>query len=147
VILSHIDRDATKAEELDDVMRNAGISYYLSASEIIRQFLKEWKYLSELSSVEDFVHPILPGLHLCAVRPERSEAIMAKIFTLKDRSRAILSDNDHRSIIPIPARAMVTLVGGDIYEDAFVKIRYEGRVLLMLSEDLRSGGEQWGISA
>ena len=72
---------------------------------------------------------------------------MGKIFTLKDRSRAILSENDQRSVIPIPARAMVTLVGGDIDEDAFVKIRYGGRILLMLSEDLRSGGELWGKSA
>jgi hypothetical protein len=72
---------------------------------------------------------------------------VGKIFTLKDRSRAILSENDQRSVIPIPARAMVTLVGGDIDEDAFVKIRYGGRILLMLSEDLRSGGELWGKSA
>jgi len=41
---------------------------------------------------------------------------------------------------------MVVLVGGDIEEDAFVKIRYEGRVLLMFSEDLRRGGELWGQS-
>jgi hypothetical protein len=41
---------------------------------------------------------------------------------------------------------MVVLVGGDIDQDAFVKIRYEGRVLLMLAEDLRSGGELWGKS-
>jgi hypothetical protein len=42
---------------------------------------------------------------------------------------------------------MVVLVGGNLDEDAFVKIRYEGKVLLMLSEDLRSGGELWGRSA
>jgi hypothetical protein len=39
--------------------------------------------------------------------------------------------------------AMVVLVGGDIDEDIFVKIRYEGKVLHMLSEDLRSTGELW----
>ena len=81
------------------------------------------------------------SLHLKGAR-----RFVAKIFKLKDRSRAILSNNDQRRIIPIPARAMVTLVGGDIDADAFVKIRYEGRVLLMLSEDLRSGGELWGQS-
>jgi hypothetical protein len=69
------------------------------------------------------------------------------IFKLKNGSRAILSDNDERTVIPIPASAMVTLVGGDIDEDAFVKIRYEGKVLMMLAEDLRSGGELWGKSA
>jgi hypothetical protein len=42
---------------------------------------------------------------------------------------------------------MVVLVDGNIDEDTFVKIRYEGRVLLMLAEDLRSGGELWGQSA
>jgi hypothetical protein len=50
-------------------------------------------------------------------------------------------------VIFIPPSAMVTLLGGDIDEDAFVKIRYEGKVLLMLSEELRSGGELWGKSA
>jgi len=71
---------------------------------------------------------------------------MGSIFKLKTRSRAILSENDQRNVIPIPASAMVTLVGGDIDEDAFVKIRYGGKVLMMLAEDLRSAGEQWGKS-
>jgi hypothetical protein len=69
---------------------------------------------------------------------------VGNIFKLKSCGRAILSENDHRSVIPIPASAMVVLVGGDIDEDAFVKIRYEGKVLDMLSEDLRSCGELWG---
>jgi hypothetical protein len=71
---------------------------------------------------------------------------MRSIFKLKNRGRAVSSENDHRSVIPIPANAMVVLVGGDIDQDAFVKIRYEGKILLMLSEDLRSGGELWGQS-
>ena len=49
-------------------------------------------------------------------------------------------------MIPIPANAKVVLVGGDIYEDAFVKIRYAGKILLMLSEDLRAGGEPGGTT-
>jgi len=64
VILSHIDGDATKAEELDDVMLNAGISYCLSASQIIRQVLKKWKYSNSIFSVEHFLHLLLSGLHL-----------------------------------------------------------------------------------
>jgi hypothetical protein len=71
---------------------------------------------------------------------------MRSIFKLNNRGRAVLSENDRRSVIAIPANAMVVLVGGDIDQDAFVKIRYEGRVLLMLAEDLRSGGELWGKS-
>ena len=69
---------------------------------------------------------------------------MTQIFKLKNRGRAILSEDDQRSVIPIPARAMVTLVGGNIDEDPFVKIRYGGRVLLMHSEDLRNSGELLG---
>jgi hypothetical protein len=72
---------------------------------------------------------------------------MGSIFKLKTRSRAILSENDQRNVIPIPASAMVTLVGGDIDADAFVKIRYGGKVLMMLTADLRSDGERWGKSA
>ena len=72
---------------------------------------------------------------------------MGTIFKLKTLSTAVLPGRDQRSVIPIPASAMVVLVGGDIHEDTFVKIRYEGKVLLMLSEELRSGGELWGKSA
>ena len=72
---------------------------------------------------------------------------MGSIFKLKTRSRAVLSEDDQRNVIPIPASAMVTLIGGDIDEDAFVKIRYGGKVLMMLAADLRSDGERWGNSA
>jgi hypothetical protein len=72
---------------------------------------------------------------------------MGRIFRLKTRSRAVLSENDQRSAIPIPASALVVVVGGDIDEDAFIKIRYEGKLLLMLAEDLRSDGESWRQSA
>jgi hypothetical protein len=44
-----------------------------------------------------------------------------------------LSEEDERIVIPIPARATIILVGGDIDEDPFVKIRHSGRVLLMLA--------------
>ena len=53
---------------------------------------------------------------------------------MKTRSRAVLSENDQRSAIPIRANALVVVVGGNIDEDAFVKIRYEGKLLLMLAE-------------
>ena len=43
---------------------------------------------------------------------------MGRIFRLKTRSRAVLSENDQRSAIPIPASALVVVVGGDIDEDA-----------------------------
>ena len=68
---------------------------------------------------------------------------MKTIFKLKTRNTAILAENDKRSAIPIPARATVVLIVGDLDEDVFVKIRYEDKVLFMLSEDLRHGGEPW----
>ncbi len=68
---------------------------------------------------------------------------MKTIFKLNTRSTAILAANDQRTAIPIPARATVVLVVGDLDEDAFVKIRYGDKVLFMLSEDLRNGGEPW----
>ncbi len=66
---------------------------------------------------------------------------MGNIFKLKSRSRAVLCDYDNRRVITIPANATVVLVGGDINEDIFVKVRFEGKVLDMLSEDLRSHGK------
>jgi hypothetical protein len=91
----------------------------------------------------NFLHPCSSGLHL--FNPAWNERTKVRsIFKLKTSSRAIFSDNDQRTIIPIPATAMVTLVGGDIDKDAFVAIRYEGRVLLMWAEDLRCGGDLWG---
>jgi hypothetical protein len=67
---------------------------------------------------------------------------VGSIFKLKSPSRAILCENDHRSVILIPAGGQVVLVGGDIERDIFVKIRHEGKVLHILSEELRSG-ELW----
>jgi hypothetical protein len=69
---------------------------------------------------------------------------VGEIFKLRNRRRAILSEQDHRTAMPIPARATVVLVGGDIAEDPFVRIRYGDRVLLMHSEDLRNSGELLG---
>jgi hypothetical protein len=97
-----------------------------------------------ISGVGNFLHPVLTGLHLFQSCLKGTGRIVGQIFKLKKRGRAILSEEDYRTVIPIPAKAKVVLVGGDIDEDAFVKIRYGGRVLLMLAEDLRSDGELLG---
>ena len=68
MILTRIDGDATKLGELDDAMLNADTSCCLPATRIIRQFLKEWKYLSLFLSVEKFLHPGLSELHLLLSR-------------------------------------------------------------------------------
>jgi hypothetical protein len=58
---------------------------------------------------------------------------------LKNDCKAIFSEDNQGRVIVIPASAMVTLVEGDLEQDRFVKIRYQGKVLLTLSEDLRRG--------
>ena len=63
--------------------------------------------------------------------------MVGKTFKLTTGTMAILSEGDHRSVILIPASVQVILVGGNIERDTFVKIRYQAKVLLMLSEDLR----------
>ena len=72
---------------------------------------------------------------------------MGDDFKLKARGRAILSEEDYRIVISIPAGAIIVLVGGNIDQDPFVKIRHRGRVLLMLAEDLRGSAELLGKSA
>ena len=74
--------------------------------------------------------------------------MVGNTFRLKDGTMGILSDNDQRSIVLIPARAEVVVVGGDIDGSGFVRIRYHGKLLFMLSEDLRNArGEAFGQSA
>jgi hypothetical protein len=60
-------------------------------------------------------------------------------LTLKNDSKAIFSEDNQWRVIVIPASAQVTLIAGNIDQDRFVKIRYQGKVVLILSEDLRHG--------
>jgi hypothetical protein len=60
-------------------------------------------------------------------------------FKLKNDSKAIFSEDNRWRVVVIPASAQVTLVEGDLEKDRFVKIRYQGKVLLILAEDLRRG--------
>jgi len=69
---------------------------------------------------------------------------MRTILKMTGRANAVLHENDQRRVIPIPALAMVVLIEGDINEDATVKIRFGGKVLHMLSSELRNGSELWG---
>lgn len=103
--------------------------------------------LDLLFCIENFLHPVLPGLHPFQSCLKGKGRIVGQIFKLKNRGRAIVSEEDYRNVILIPAKAKVVLVGGDIDEDAFVKIRYGGRVLLMLAQDLRGCGELLGTLA
>jgi hypothetical protein len=82
----------------------------------------------------------IPFCMVCiSTKLKRRWMMTGNTFKLKTGTMAILSEGDHRSVILIPATAQVILVGGDIKRDTFVKIRYQAKVLLMLSEDLRCG--------
>ena len=69
---------------------------------------------------QNFLHLMFCALHL--YQSER-RTIVRQTFKLKTRGRAIFSENDYRNVILIPPSATVTLVGGDIVEHVFVKIR------------------------
>jgi hypothetical protein len=58
-------------------------------------------------------------------------------YKLKNDSKAILPEGNRSSVVHILASAQVVVGAGDIERDRFVQIRYQGNVLLMLSEDLR----------
>jgi hypothetical protein len=69
---------------------------------------------------------------------------MRTIFKMTGPANAVLHEGDQEKAVSIPASAMVVLLDGNISEDAVVKIRFGGKVLHMLSSQLRHGSEQWG---
>ena len=64
---------------------------------------------------------------------------MESTLKLKNDSKAIFSEDNQWRVVVIPASAQVTLVEGDIDQERLVTIRYQGNVVLILSEDLRRG--------
>ena len=64
---------------------------------------------------------------------------MEQTLKLRNDSKAIFSEDNRWRVVVIPASAQVALVEGDMEQDRFVKIRYQGKVVLILSEDLRRG--------
>ena len=69
---------------------------------------------------------------------------MRTIFKMTGPANAVLHEGDQKKAVSIPASAMVVLLDGNISEDAVVKIRFGGKVLHMLSSQLRNGSELWG---
>ena len=69
---------------------------------------------------------------------------MRTIFKMTGPAKAVLHEGDQNRAVSIPASAMVVLLEGNISEDAVVKIRFGGKVLHMLSSQLRNGSELWG---
>ena len=64
---------------------------------------------------------------------------MENTLKLRNDCKAIFSEDDKWRVVVIPKSAQVTLVEGDIELDRLVTIRYQGKVVLILSEDLRRG--------
>jgi len=65
-----------------------------------------------------------------------------RIFRLNSSTFAILYENDQRTVVTIPANALVTVVVGEVEADGLIKIRYEHKVLVMLAVDLRRRAER-----
>lgn len=71
-----------------------------------------------------------------------------RTFKLSTSTTGILSENNQRVIVTIPANAVVALVDGDPEGNGFVKVQYRDKTLSMFAVDLRSRGERmWGQSA
>ena len=69
-------------------------------------------------------------------------------FKLETSTTAILTEHNQRTMVNIPANALVTLVDGDAEGNGFVRVRFEDKVLSMFAFDLRSRGKRvWGQSA
>ena len=65
-----------------------------------------------------------------------------RTFKLNTSTFAILCEKNQRSIVTLPANALVALVVGDMDSSGFVKIRYQNRVLDMFAVDLRDRSER-----
>jgi hypothetical protein len=63
-------------------------------------------------------------------------------FKLNTSTTAILNENSQRTMVTIPANAVVTLVDGDVEGNGFVKVRYQDKILSMFAFDLRTRGER-----
>ena len=65
-----------------------------------------------------------------------------RTFKLNTSTTAILNENNQRTMVTIPANAVVTLVDGDVEGNGFVKVRYQDKILSMFAFDLRTRGER-----
>ena len=65
-----------------------------------------------------------------------------RTFKLTTSTFAILCEKNERSLVTLPANALVALVVGDMDSGGFVKIRYQDKILDMFAVDLRDRGER-----
>ena len=116
------------------------------ASKIIRHFLKKWKYPNVPFNVNIFSHQVLSGLYLFRSGMKGVGRIVKNIFKLKTRGRAILSEEDERIVIPIPARATIILVAAISTRTHLSRFATVAEFSSCSLEDLRSGVELLGKS-
>jgi hypothetical protein len=60
-----------------------------------------------------------------------------RTFRLNSCAIAVSFENGHRTLVGIPAQAIVSVILGDLNGDGFVKVRYRNRVLMILADNLR----------
>ena len=65
-----------------------------------------------------------------------------RMFKLNTSTTAILNENNQRTMVTIPANALVALVDGDAEGNGFVKVQYRDKILSMFAFDLRTRGER-----
>ena len=65
-----------------------------------------------------------------------------RTLKLRTSTTAILNGYNQRTMITIPANALVTLVDGNTEGNGFVKVLFEDKVLSMFAFDLRTLGER-----
>lgn len=63
------------------------------------------------------------------------------VFKLRTPTVAVLSENEQRRVITIPAHALITIIAGDLACNGLLKIRYRNQDLEMFALDLRTRGE------
>jgi hypothetical protein len=74
--------------------------------------------------------------------------VQQRTFKLNTSTMALLIENASRTMVTIPANAMVTLLEGDIDRNGFVRVRYRDQLLDVFAVDLRTRGErQWEQTA
>lgn len=63
------------------------------------------------------------------------------VFKLRTPTVAVLSENEQRRVVTIPAQALITIVAGDLACNGLLKIRYRNQDLEMFALDLRTRAE------
>ena len=143
----------TISAELQDGQRNACKSCMTAAYQAGR-FSHSWEHYRSVADFHNGAWVSNPSVRRKYFESDTQETTSTslRIIPMPERAvklntpaMAVQSDNEHMSIVTIPANAVVVIVDGDISGNGFVKIRYMDQTLSMYAKDLRSRTED-GIS-